>query len=132
MRAQVHEIFSLDIDDLVTWRPPDPECFSLSLRFVAGPENGEGGESFDLVVCTPGWLEANIEPDSVFDCRHHLVVRRFDLDRLVAFIRGYVNSCTGETWSEVGEKVGRLGMWEFEDYRSPKGDSPADGPFGRP
>jgi hypothetical protein len=29
-----------------------------------------------------------------------------------------VQEIEAETWSEVGERLGRLGYWEFEDYRA--------------
>jgi hypothetical protein len=118
MRAQVRELFSLEIDDLATWTPPDPECFALPIRVMAGPQDDEGSESFDLTLCTPAWLQASLSTDGILNGRHHLIVKQYDFARVTAFIRGYVESCTGATWAEVGEKVGRLGYWEFEDYQS--------------
>jgi hypothetical protein len=31
-----------------------------------------------------------------------------------------VANCEGDTWQQVALKVGRLGHWEFEDYREAK------------
>ncbi|WP_371302643.1 Imm8 family immunity protein [Nocardioides sp.] len=28
-----------------------------------------------------------------------------------------VQAVQAETWGEIGERLGRLGYWEFEDYR---------------
>jgi immunity protein 8 of polymorphic toxin system len=29
-----------------------------------------------------------------------------------------VQEVEADTWSELGERLGRLGYWEFEDYRA--------------
>jgi hypothetical protein len=29
-----------------------------------------------------------------------------------------VQEVEADTWSEIGERLGRVGHWEFEDYRS--------------
>ncbi|MHB8793345.1 MAG: Imm8 family immunity protein [Thermoleophilia bacterium] len=49
--------------------------------------------------------------------RHYLIMLNYNLERLKNFIVSYVESCTGDTWQEVAEKLGRLGKWEFEDYQ---------------
>jgi hypothetical protein len=77
---------------------------------------GEGEESFDIVVCTSRWLGRQVEIKRIVEGRHHLFVRKFDLVQLHAFLHGYGVRCVGTTWSEVAERLARLGRWEFEDY----------------
>jgi hypothetical protein len=43
-------------------------------------------------------------------------VKEYDFPALKSFVEGYCLNCSGETWQEVAEKLGRLGKWEFEDY----------------
>jgi hypothetical protein len=71
------------------------------------------------MVCTPEWFVAEHlpSPTSIATGRHFIFVREFDYPALEKFVRDYCASCEGLTWAEVGEKVGRLGHWEFEDYR---------------
>jgi len=81
------------------------------------PQDSE--ESFDFTVCKPAWLAEQVETRGPLLGRHHLVVTAFDYDALEQFVRAFCAGCTGATWYEVGRKVGRLGRWEFEDYREP-------------
>jgi hypothetical protein len=46
-----------------------------------------------------------------------LIMDGFDFAVLTRFITDWVAQCTGESWSDVAEKVARLGQWEFEDYK---------------
>jgi hypothetical protein len=69
------------------------------------------------MVCAPQWLAVSIGP-SVLIGRHHLIVNRYDFRSLKQFLDDYCSKCTGNTWQEVAEQLGRIGKWEFEDYRS--------------
>jgi immunity protein 8 of polymorphic toxin system len=117
MKATMHRLHSPDLPDLQAYVPDDPEDVGFLLQFFAGPEGQEGEESFDLVVCTPKWLLKRHSSEEVINGRHHLIVLHYDLERITGFIRSYVESCSGATWREVAEQLGRLGRWEFEDYR---------------
>ncbi|WP_328185045.1 Imm8 family immunity protein [Marinobacter sp. OP 3.4] len=37
--------------------------------------------------------------------------------QLLAAIRDFLSECSGENWSEIAQKVSRLGNWEFDGYR---------------
>jgi hypothetical protein len=84
-----------------------------------GRSDGPGEETFDVVVCTPHWLGGLLDQqgDQFTLGRHYLFVTAFDGPRLIAFLKGFVESVDEPTWKEVAEKIGRLGRWEFEDYR---------------
>lgn len=49
--------------------------------------------------------------------RHYLLVRRYDLEAIRRYLHKYAQHCGGSNWGEVAQKLGRLGMWEFEDYK---------------
>jgi Immunity protein 8 len=66
------------------------------------------------MVCSPEWLQQQSAP---MIGRHHLIVRNFSYADLVAFVEDYLQGCEGVDWKDVANKVGRLGRWEFEDYR---------------
>jgi hypothetical protein len=120
VRAEVRRFHSPDIADLATHVPPDPTCFVLLLQVIVGPNGAAGEESFDVEVCTPKWLSERLRKEAVVMGRHHLIVANYDWTRISAFIRKWVASCEGGTWEQVALQVGRLGHWEFEDYREAK------------
>ncbi len=98
--------------------PEDPAAFALRARMIIGPEDGPGEESFDLTLCTPEWLAREVK-GGFYDPRHHLVVdvEAFDVSALRTWLAKRVQSVQADTWGEMGERLGRLGYWEFEDYR---------------
>jgi hypothetical protein len=117
MRAQLRRLHSPDIENLASYTPNRSDGFGFLLQVMAGPQGREGEESFDVFVCTPEWLKENRGASDVVVGRHHLIVFRYDYDRLKRFLEGYCYQCSGETWQEVAQQLGRLGKWEFEDYK---------------
>ena len=59
------------------------------------------------------WLEV----PSALVGRHWLFVAVFSPRVVEEFLRRRIEQIEGPTWSKVAQKVGRLGLWEFEDYR---------------
>jgi hypothetical protein len=110
-------LYSPDVFDLESFSPADPTCFSFLLHAMFGPKDGDGEESFDVLICTPGWLAGEVERSGVVNGRHHLIVRTFDIEQIRSFLVGYASTCTGRTWQEVAGKLSRLGKWEFEDFK---------------
>jgi hypothetical protein len=110
-------LHSPDVFDLSSFSPDDPTDFGFLLQAMFGPRDSEGEESFDILVCTPRRLARDVEREGIVDGRHHLIVHRFDIGAIRAFLIEYAKGCSGETWREVATKLARLGKWEFEDYR---------------
>jgi len=81
-----------------------------------GPAGSEGEESFDILVCTPKWLNGEVERKGIVDGRHHLIVSRFDLAQIRALLEQYATASAANTWKQAAFKLSRLGKWEFEDY----------------
>jgi immunity protein 8 of polymorphic toxin system len=117
VQPEIKRLHSPDVFDLTAWSPPRGEDFAVLLQVLVGPVGAEGEESFDVVVCTAGWLGGNLGLDGMLSGRHHLLMDEWNYDRLEAFLRRYVAGCSAPTWQGVAEKIGRLGKWEFEDYR---------------
>jgi hypothetical protein len=117
VKPALKRLHSPDVFDLESFSPVDPACFSFLLQAMFGPEDGDGEESFDVLVCTPAWLSGEVEREGFVAGRHHLIVREFNLEQIRSFLVGYAGTCVGRTWREVAEKLSRLGKWEFEDYK---------------
>ena len=115
MRAELKSLHSPDADPLRDFAPVGP--FGLLVQTMIGPHEQEGYESFDFMLCTPEWFASNMRSDIEMG-RHYLFVRDFDYLRLEQYVQAYCRKC-GEatTWQALAEKLGRLGMWEFEDYK---------------
>lgn len=116
MRAQLKH---LDLVPDPATLPADPGSFSFRARMIVGPSDGPGEESFDVTLCTPEWLaDACRKSGGIYDPRHHLVVSfgDFNTRALRQWLADRVRAIEAETWTEIGEQLGRLGYWEFEDY----------------
>jgi hypothetical protein len=127
MRARLKGIDSEDapgLGELDGYTPEDPESFALNLNITVGKRDAPGGDVFSMTVCTPLWLARQIDSGDlpgIAPGRHYLFVKSYDIDRIEAFIRDYVETAEFETWDEFGAYVGRLANWEFEDYDDTRG-----------
>jgi Immunity protein 8 len=117
MRAKLKKLHSPDVARLASYVPPASHNFGFLLQLMVGPEGSEGEESFDVMVCTPEWLKENRNTADFIVGRHYLIAFEYDYNRLFNFLERYCSECTGETWQEVAQQLGRLGKWEFEDYK---------------
>jgi hypothetical protein len=111
---------SLDLDPHPSTLPGDPAEFSFLARMIVGPPDTPGEESFNVTVCSPEWLaEACRRVGGIYSPRHHLVVNLDDFDAraLEKWLSARVHEVNADSWPEIGERLGRLGHWEFEDYR---------------
>lgn len=116
MKAIVRSIYSTDVD-VDSYVPAVPEVDGIWVRFIIGPVVGPGEESFDVLICTPLWLKRVVEREGPQFGRHRLIVDPLDLPGAITFLKERFEDIEAENWSELGEKLGRLGYWEFEDYR---------------
>jgi hypothetical protein len=62
------------------------------------------------------WLAERLRSHEFIVGRHHLIVGRYDYEKLRDLVRSLCAECRGETWQEVAERLGRIGKWESEDY----------------
>ncbi|MGW2666372.1 Imm8 family immunity protein [Nocardia tengchongensis] len=92
---------------------------AIAIRFLAGPRGMAGEESFDLLVCTPQWIAKQVNLTGLIIGRHKIIVDRIDLDAVTQYLRGYIAGLDEPTWPELAAKLGRIAMWEFEDYHEP-------------
>ena len=119
MKAILHSTWLLDdYSDAASYMSANPSDDGLWVRMMIGSDDGPGEESFDILVCTPAWLSSQVRADGPQLGRHHLVVDSLAIGTVIDFLRQEVESIEGETWDEVGNKLSRLGRWEFEDYRA--------------
>lgn len=112
---------SLELEPEPATLPAEPAKFSFNARMIVGPLDAPGEESFDLTVCTSEWMADSCRrAGGIYDARHHLVVdfEEFDQRALRSWLSSRVEGIEADTWQQVGERLSRLGYWEFEDYVS--------------
>jgi hypothetical protein len=116
LKAAVRRFHSPDAD-LETYLPEDARDVEVLVQIIAGPSGGPGEESFDVVVCTPHRLLRLVDEQGPLVGRHHLVVPEWDWPRIRLFLTHAVEGPEAPTWPDLASTLGRLGRWEFEDYR---------------
>lgn len=121
IKACLRRVHSPDVPDLNAYVPHDQDRFGILVQAMIGPEDGEGEESFDFLVCTPAWLADRIAMSGPVFGRHHLFLSHYHSDLLHELLRGLCERASGPDWESVAAFLGRYGKWEFEDYREADG-----------
>lgn len=131
MKAEIKRFCIWD-DHSEDFYPDDPKNFFAMVDMDIGLASSEGGDIFNLMVCTPRWFEENVmtkrpsDPthetirNSIFG-RHYLFVHEFDEDEIEKEVRWIVDSVKGKDWSEMASRLSRYFGWEFEDYDQDSG-----------
>jgi hypothetical protein len=101
---------------LETYQPEDAENFNVTLRLLVGPKGQPGEESFDITICTPRSLAEEYAAHGFVVGRHRLVVSTYEPSLIMNTVTNLVTRCSGLAWTDVGPRLGRLALWEFEDY----------------
>lgn len=107
-----------DLSPLSDFTPSDTANFCVHVSMMIGEKGKEGEESFDIIICSPKWLQENTKNSDIFFTRHYLIAGNYDYKNIYDFITKSINKVTGKNWKEVGEKLSRIGHWEFEDYQT--------------
>jgi len=115
IRASLKGLHSPDISDLESFSPEYEDSFGFLLQAFFGPEASAGEEAFDMIVCTPKWIEQELG-EGVLVGKNHLIVARYDFRVIHTFLSSYARKCTGSSWDEVAAQLSQLGKWEFENY----------------
>lgn len=118
MRARLKSLHSPDVHDLASWMPHDEAVFGFQLQMMIGPSNAEGAESFDIFVCSPGWLAYDISDTGIRSGEHLLLLKHYDHHLLLRYLERRVGACEATTWQALAQQLGRLGQWEFDNCRS--------------
>lgn len=114
MQAELRSLFSSDVDDLRSFAPG--EIFCVSIRALIGPAGLPGEESFDFEICSPAWLAAEVERETMVSGRFRLFMATFDYEAVERYVAKRLAHANGADWPEVATKLTRWSRWEFEDY----------------
>jgi len=113
------EIKSLDLSSDVPWSdflPDDPVYFGFYLTATIGVAGNDGGDLFQILICSPQWLSDANRRGECLSSRHFEIDQPFNTKAIEAALAGFVQSCRGENWQEVVDKLSQKAEWEFEGY----------------
>lgn len=118
MRPKLISFFSTDVDACLSkYYPSEPDNFGFLARLIVGEEKTEGGDIFDVMICTPQWLMSNFQESDIIIGRHYLIVFEYNYQRIYSRLKKLIENIHGDNWEEIALKIGRIGHWEFEDYQ---------------
>lgn len=119
---KLNEIKQIDIggDLLEHYWPDDEDCFFEWVTIGIGVKGEEGANNYNLMVCTPKWIELEIDKGRAVWGRHKLIINKFDPDLIRFEIERKLDDLL-EMFSDdddvnFSEKIARYAHWEFEDY----------------
>ncbi len=118
MRAELKYLHSPDVSDLANYSPTELDNFSILIQAIIGPQENEGGESFDFVFCTLKYVESLMEKDPFLFGRGYIIVKKYEYNLIKKIIQDLCNRTFGNDWNTIANKINRFGYWEFEDYQS--------------
>jgi len=119
MKAEAKTFHSIEIESFLDdYRPADISNFGTWIRVTIGTSGSPAADDFEILVCTPTWLDSYIEgeKDGVAWGRHMLIVSHYDVDKIKRAVERLVSRCTSDDWATTAQKIGRFAQWEFEDY----------------
>ncbi|SRR6266702_2037407 len=120
MRAELKSITSADVN-FDTYNPEDEDCFSFPIEMVIGYEGGQGGNLFQMIVCTPAWISRENQGKAAVIGTELLIVFRYDWPAILSAIQDLVSGCTADDWPTLAQKLSRFADWEYSDYRPHNG-----------
>lgn len=114
MNAQLRALLTIEHEPLDSLKPTS-DAFCVTLRALVGPAGLPGEESFDFQVCSPEWLQAELDSQPIISGRLLLITRRYDPSQIEEYVRRRVSQASGDEWSAIAAKLTRWSHWEFED-----------------
>ncbi|MGA5764430.1 Imm8 family immunity protein [Nonomuraea bangladeshensis] len=113
MRAQVAAFRWPDLE--LGGSIDDPAHACELLEMYVGPQGEPGEERFQLTVCTPSALADQLRRHPFLIGRHWLFVPELRPAEVAQWLSDRIAVLEAPTWSELAEKIGRIGEREFED-----------------
>jgi hypothetical protein len=97
------------------YMPIERSDIYITFTCAIGLENEQGGDFFDITVCSPEYLISNDMFENKI-IRHVLLVRDYDFEKILNIINKYIDKCDGNDWNDISFKLSRYFQWEYEDY----------------
>ena len=100
------------------YMPSDKNNFYVTLSLNIGPDNDDSSEIFDV------FIKNNYNDDEIYFTYNDIVfskgtiyLEEYDYQKVINAIKAYINTCIGNSWIEIAEKLEKVFDWEFENYQ---------------
>lgn len=114
MRAEVRRV---RFPDMRSDQPFDPRNTLQLVEVSVGVVGEPGEDQYQMTACTPAVLADLLVRQPFLVGRHWLFVAEFSPALVEAALRKLIGNVEVTSRTELAEKIGRIGLWEFEDYR---------------
>ena len=114
MEAELRSLATQDGESLKNIRP-DEDAFRIVVLAEIGSKGSRGADLFDFDVCSPSWLEAELDRNSPLAGGKRLFMHEFDPDAVDEYVRKRIRHATGATWNDVARKINEWARWEFAE-----------------
>lgn len=102
--------------DQLTEVTPVSGSFCHTLRAEIGISGEVGADAFELDVCSPEWLESELETYPALSGGSRVFMRRFDPEEVETYVRKRLRHAVGDDWQAIAQQIGQWARWEFADY----------------
>ena len=104
------------IDEDLSDVHPVSGSFCHTLRAEIGVRGQSGAEAFEFEVCSPEWLDTELDNYAIFHAGKRLITKRFNPEEVEEYVRKRLLHATGPDWQTVAAKLGEWSRWEFDNY----------------
>lgn len=119
MNIELKELRTLELEDsFKNYWPTDPVNFGCWIRTMIGPNDQDGAEAFDILVCTPVWLQNELVSNKALSDKGMIIVEEYDYDEILSYVEKKVITCNDSYWSKTAIKLSHFSLWEYEDYQT--------------
>lgn len=111
-------IFLLSTND--TFEKYQPELrhnFHIQIDLSIGFDDEEGMSNYFFSVCTPTWLDHNIQNQGPVSGRHLLIVNQYDHKEIAKYVENILETSIRPSREDTFVVLSRHFFWEFEDYQ---------------
>lgn len=95
---------------------PVTGSFCHTVRAEIGLKGEKGADAFEFEVCSPEWLDAELDSYAIIHGGRMLITKRFDPTAVEEYVRKQLLHATGSKWEAIATKLSRWSRWEFENY----------------
>lgn len=128
IHPELHELDSDDIPngEAESFASIDPEYFGVMVAASIGVRGQEGGDWFYFLVRSPRFLADEVAREGHVFARNYLVLPRYNLTAIRRAISALCESIEGPDWETVARRIGRYGLWEFDEFYDSQRKRPAN------
>ena len=104
------------IDEELSDLTPVSGSFCHTLRAEVGVRGKKGTDAFEFDVCSPEWLEKELESYPIIPGGPRLITKRFEPAAIEDYVRKRLLHAAGLDWVTIAAKLGQWSRWEFDSY----------------